>query len=59
MNGQGKLLIQYLKNADNLIIPVYQRNYDWNENHCRKLYDDLCKTIREQKNTIYSGVSYL
>lgn len=28
MNGQGKLLTHYLKNADKLIIPVYQRNYD-------------------------------
>lgn len=55
MNGQGKLLIQYLKNADNLIIPVYQRNYDWNETHCRKLYDDLCKTILEHKKHHFFG----
>lgn len=55
MNGQGKLLIQYLKNADNLIIPVYQRNYDWNEIHCQKLYDDLCKTIREHKKHHFFG----
>ena len=41
MNGQGKLLTHYLKNADKLIIPVYQRNYDWREEHCRKLYQDL------------------
>lgn len=38
MNGQGKLLTHYLKNADKLIIPVYQRNYDWREEHCKKLY---------------------
>ena len=45
MNGQGKLLTHYLKNADKLIIPVYQRNYDWREEHCKKLYQDLVRTI--------------
>lgn len=45
MNGQGKLLTHYLKNADKLIIPVYQRNYDWREEHCRKLYQDLVRTM--------------
>lgn len=50
MNGQGKLLTHYLKNADKLIIPVYQRNYDWREEHCRKLYQDLVRTIRDRKN---------
>ena len=43
MNGQGKLLTHFLKNADKLIIPVYQRNYDWKEEHCKKLYSDLVK----------------
>ena len=27
MNGQGKLLTHFLKNADKLIIPVYQRKF--------------------------------
>ena len=49
MNGQGKLLTHYLKNADKLIIPVYQRNYDWREEHCRKLYQDLVRTVRDGK----------
>ena len=47
MNGQGKLLTHYLKNADKLIIPVYQRNYDWREEHCRKLYQDLVRSLEE------------
>ena len=46
MNGQGKLLTHYLKNADKLIIPVYQRNYDWREEHCKKLYQELGRTIQ-------------
>ena len=55
MNGQGKLLTHYLKNADKLIIPVYQRNYDWREEHCRKLYQDLVRTIRDRKRWHFFG----
>lgn len=57
MNGQGKLLTHYLKNADKLIIPVYQRNYDWREEHCKKLYQDLVRTIQNKKRWhFFSGI---
>lgn len=55
MNGQGKLLTHYLKNADKLIIPVYQRNYDWREEHCKKLYQDLVRTIQSKKRWHFFG----
>ena len=37
------------ENAEKLIIPVYQRNYDWREEHCKKLYQDLVRTIQNKK----------
>lgn len=55
MTGQGKLLIQYLNSAERLIIPVYQRNYDWKEQHCRRLYEDLCNTINQKKKHHFFG----
>lgn len=55
MNGQGKLLTHFLKNADKLVIPVYQRNYDWKEEQCQKLYSDLVKTIREKRRWHFFG----
>lgn len=55
MNGQGKLLTHFMKNADKLIVPVYQRNYDWKEAHCRKLYTDLVKTIRDNRRWHFFG----
>lgn len=55
MNGQGKLLTHYLKNAEKLIIPVYQRNYDWREEHCKKLYQDLVRTIQNKKRWHFFG----
>ena len=55
MNGHENYLVSILKSADKLIIPVYQRNYDWKEIHCRTLFDDLVKTIQNNKKTHFFG----
>ncbi|VEU59766.1 DUF262 domain-containing protein [Mesomycoplasma neurolyticum] len=36
------------KNNIQYIIPVYQRNYDWQKEHCEELFDDVFET--EEKN---------
>lgn len=44
MNGKEAMLFQYLEGASKrFIIPVYQRNYDWQNEQCKQLYDDLIK----------------
>ena len=55
MNGQGKLLVHFLRYVEKLIIPVYQRNYDWQEANCRKLYQDLVYAIRGNKRWHFFG----
>ena len=55
MNGQGKLLVHFLRYVEKLIIPVYQRNYDWQEANCRKLYQDLVYAIRSNKRWHFFG----
>ena len=55
MNGQAKSLAQYLKSASKLVVPVYQRNYNWKAEHCQKLYSDLIKMIRENKPWHFFG----
>ncbi|WP_410208448.1 DUF4357 domain-containing protein [Fusobacterium sp.] len=30
-------------------IPVYQRNYNWEEKHCRQLFDDILEIGRDEK----------
>lgn len=55
MNGQGKLLVHYLRYVEKLVIPVYQRNYDWQEANCRKLYQDLVYAIRSNKRWHFFG----
>lgn len=38
-----------------LIIPVYQRNYDWQTKHCAQLFDDLEEIIREGREAHFFG----
>ena len=35
------VLSKFLKTANSLIIPVYQRDYAWRKENCRKLWEDI------------------
>lgn len=37
------------------IIPVYQRNYDWRKENCKQLFDDLVKTITDDRKAHFFG----
>ena len=44
MHGSAQMLFQYMEGSSKrFIIPVYQRNYDWQIEQCKQLYDDLVK----------------
>ena len=56
MNGNAQKLIKYLDGASKrFIIPVYQQNYDWKMEHCKQLYDDLVKIIRQNRKSHFFG----
>ncbi len=56
MNGQAKLLVKFMSGADNrYIIPVYQRNYDWTQKQCKKLFDDLVQVSKENRKRHFFG----
>lgn len=38
-----------------LVIPVYQRNYDWTEKQCARLFDDLVDMIRQGRPKHFFG----
>lgn len=38
-----------------LVIPVYQRNYDWTEKQCARLFDDLTDMIRTGRPAHFFG----
>ncbi|MBD4338531.1 DUF262 domain-containing protein, partial [Xanthomonas citri pv. citri] len=37
------------------VIPLYQRNYSWQEKQCRQLFEDLLKVHREKKESHFFG----
>lgn len=37
------------QNDTQFVIPVYQRNYDWTQSHCKQLIDDILKTGDDDK----------
>lgn len=56
MKGSEAKLIEYLEGAGKrYVIPVYQRKYDWKEDNCRQLYDDLKKIIRDNRESHFFG----
>ena len=34
-------------------IPVFQRNYSWNEKNCGRLFNDICELTKNRKKTFY------
>ena len=44
MKGSPQLFTKLFADSDTrFVIPLYQRNYDWKEEHCRQLFSDLLK----------------
>lgn len=55
VEGNVRYLTEYLRGATKLIIPVYQRNYDWKKENCKRLIDDLITLDSEQRRTHFFG----
>ncbi len=56
MNGSECKFVKYMEGSDKrFVIPVYQRNYDWNTGHCKRLYDDLVKVILDERSSHFFG----
>ena len=56
MKGSEARMTAFMEGADKrYIIPVYQRKYDWKNDNCRQLYDDLKKIIRDRRDSHFFG----
>ena len=56
MKGSETWLMNFMEGKGNrFIIPVYQRSYDWKQEHCRQLYDDLIKVVRQNRPSHFFG----
>jgi len=56
MHGSAQMLFQYMEGSSKrFIIPVYQRNYDWQIEQCKQLYDDLVKLNKSSSKSHFFG----
>lgn len=56
MKGNVKDIYTIFDGTDKeLLIPVYQRNYDWGEKQCERLYDDLVDVIKKDRPKHFFG----
>ena len=56
MKGSECKFVKYMEGSGKrFVIPIYQRNYDWKIEHCKKLYDDLVKIIKVNRKSHFFG----
>lgn len=56
MKGSETKMLNFMEGADKrYIIPVYQRKYNWKQENCQQLYDDLKKIIRDKRESHFFG----
>ncbi len=53
----GKNNVSQFLTSNNIcfVIPVYQRNYDWNDDNCKQLWDDIWYLSKTQDTTHFLG----
>ena len=56
MKGSETKLVAYMQGSNKrFVIPVYQRNYDWENRKLQTLYDDLVTVVRSQRKKAFFG----
>lgn len=56
MNGSKKCFAQVIGGFNTrLVIPVYQRNYDWKLENCARLFDDLIEMVEDGREERFFG----
>lgn len=55
MDGGIKNLSEFMRGSSRFYIPVYQRNYDWHIDNCKRLLEDLVTTHKEKRKTHFFG----
>ncbi|RXJ57948.1 DUF262 domain-containing protein [Candidatus Marinarcus aquaticus] len=55
MKAKERRFLHFLEGSDkHFVIPVYQRNYDWKQEHCKQLFNDLID-VSENSRTHFLG----
>lgn len=55
MKADDKMLQAVLKQDITFTIPVYQRNYDWKKENCKRLFFDVLSLVKNERKTYFIG----
>ena len=55
MKGEFQELVQYMRETKKIIVPIYQRNYEWTRENCRVLYEDLMMIVNGNRTKHFIG----
>ena len=55
MEAQDRTLLEFMGSKNDFIIPVYQRNYDWKEPNCKRLFDDIAYIHKNKLKEYFMG----
>ena len=56
MKGSATKMTGFMEGADKrFVIPVYQRKYDWKNDNCSQLYEDLKKIVIDGRDSHFFG----
>jgi uncharacterized protein with ParB-like and HNH nuclease domain/predicted transport protein len=53
MKASEAKLLDFLKKAPQLVIPIYQRTYSWTEKQCRQLWDDVLRAGNSDQISVH------
>ena len=60
MKGDAQPLIKFFDGSDKrFIIPLYQRNYDWKEENCEQLFQDLMKLHNQMARFVLRAAPFV
>ena len=56
MRVYNKKFVEFLEGNDkHFVIPVYQRNYDWSKEHCKRLFNDILEIHKKGYTNHFLG----
>ena len=51
MKAAEARFLDFLKQSEQFVVPIYQRTYSWTEKECRQLWDDILRTGKNDEIT--------
>ena len=60
MKAKEERFLYFLEGSNkHFVIPVYQRNYDWKNTHCKQLYKDLVGLSKNDKTHFLGSIVFM